>query len=104
MSGTGLNRYGVKLIAKPSKTVITILRPVLSVNRSIPLISPIFGNIAAISAYPGRKSKITSEKGILSKVVLNGSTRTKRIHRHISRITAIRSIWYFNLHSAIEYK
>ncbi len=103
MSGTGLNRYCVTLITKPSKTVIAILRPMASVNRSIPLISPIFGNIAAISAYPGRNSNIISEKGILSEVVLNGSTRTKIVHRPTSRAIAIRSIWYFNLQSAIGY-
>ena len=61
----GLKRQTVTLIAKPSKTVIAILKPTLSVNLSIPLISRP-GNRAAMNTYPGRNSKSTSAKGMRS--------------------------------------
>jgi hypothetical protein len=64
MIGSGRNRHAVTLIAKPSKTNIAMLSPMLNVNLSIPLSLSLLGNNTAINTYPGRNSSRGSAKMI----------------------------------------
>jgi hypothetical protein len=93
----GLNFHTVRLIRNPSKTMMTILKPTLSVNLSIPEISRFPGNMAEIKAYPGTKNININAKGILNGVSLKGGTRINTIDSNDIRYMIFRSWVYLHL-------
>jgi hypothetical protein len=87
----GLNFHTVRLIRNPSKTIITMLKPTLSVNLSIPEISLFPGNMAEIKVYPGMKNININAKGILNGVSLKGGTRINTIDSNATKNIIFRS-------------